>query len=103
MSRIVDWKLHISSYLECSNKSMKAFCRERHIHYEGFRYQFNKYKKASSTSLVPVRQNGQLMPVIVNYSNGKSIRISCNQVDIHVEDDFNPSHLKKIVNTLKGY
>ena len=76
-----------------SGKTVKAFCREKGVHYSGF-YRFKKRQSSQKLVEVPVKKT--------ETSRGESITIIYRDYTISVPPDFNNEHLRELLNVVKA-
>lgn len=102
MNKTIVWAIHINRFLKLPNSNQKAYCARYRLNYRIFRYWLKKLHPDPNAS--PQKQCGALLPLVVQNpaaSKPSPTRLSCNNVDIFLEPEFNTELLKKIIYVLK--
>lgn len=99
-----EWTLHVSEFKLNGHDNVRAFCLNRQISYQTFRYWLQKTKPKNdeaAAGLNAEKSKGKLLPVVVQARASAKLHLCVNEVEVYLESSFDASFLKSVITALK--
>lgn len=95
----LEWIENVNTFRE-SGLTMKAYCTEKDLGYQAFRYWCRKLA-AQADEIENKSVGGLFVPLKIKETGVAVIALRVNGVEVAVEHNANPAHLKNVILLLK--
>lgn len=100
-----EWVHHVTVYNQSGLNNVRGYCRDKNLSYQAFRYWIKSLSEPKSNEVKPSarqKRQGSLLPVVIHSQNSSAkLQLSVNEVNLHLESNFDEQLLKRVLCLLK--
>jgi hypothetical protein len=100
-----EWVQHVTDYRQSGLNNVRGYCRDNNLSYQAFRYWISRLSEPKSDDFkqsARQKHKGNLLPVVIQAQNSSAkLQLSVNEVNLHLDSNFNEQLLKRVLSLLK--